>query len=244
MKICIVGGSIGGLSAAIALRKEGCEVVVLERASKIVPAGAVRLSDHWPTAGNARTRCRTDHAAKIILCARGICRYHAGTRSRSNHVRHACRGGLCRSTPASQSTDSDWRVQARLLTAMSLLGRLAVCKSHATQGIKPTSSALNFSASCKLYCDFVMQSCGPRGVPCKENSYSHHCQWCAQSQKVSPYSYPNFLILLNIRRYNLKWLLTWASSYRAQWSFKLASLEHFVLQGSVHKLPASIPMTM
>ena len=44
MKVCIVGGSIGGLSAAIALREEGCEVVVLERASKIVPAGAVMIA--------------------------------------------------------------------------------------------------------------------------------------------------------------------------------------------------------
>lgn len=42
VRICIVGGSVAGLSTAHALLYEGCEVVVLERASSIVPAGAVR----------------------------------------------------------------------------------------------------------------------------------------------------------------------------------------------------------
>ena len=44
VKVLVVGGSIGGLSSAVALMREGCEVVVLERAARIVPAGAVSLS--------------------------------------------------------------------------------------------------------------------------------------------------------------------------------------------------------
>ena len=36
-----VGGSVGGLSCACLLIKEGFEVLVLEKARKIVPAGAV-----------------------------------------------------------------------------------------------------------------------------------------------------------------------------------------------------------
>ena len=39
VKAVIVGGSIGGLSAAVALRKAGCELVVIERAAAIIPAG-------------------------------------------------------------------------------------------------------------------------------------------------------------------------------------------------------------
>jgi chemotaxis response regulator CheB len=46
MKAIIVGGSIGGLSAAAALLRNGFspeDIVVLERAAKIIPAGAVRM---------------------------------------------------------------------------------------------------------------------------------------------------------------------------------------------------------
>jgi len=45
MKAIIVGGSIGGLSAAASLLRNGFrheDIVVLERAAKIIPAGAVR----------------------------------------------------------------------------------------------------------------------------------------------------------------------------------------------------------
>ncbi|CCF33163.1 salicylate hydroxylase [Colletotrichum higginsianum] len=40
LKVIIVGAGIGGLTCAIACRREGLEVVVLERASRIVPMGA------------------------------------------------------------------------------------------------------------------------------------------------------------------------------------------------------------
>ncbi|KAK1961491.1 salicylate hydroxylase [Colletotrichum sublineola] len=40
LKVVIVGAGIGGLTCAIACRKEGFEVVVLERASRIIPMGA------------------------------------------------------------------------------------------------------------------------------------------------------------------------------------------------------------
>ncbi|GKT44876.1 FAD-dependent monooxygenase OpS4 [Colletotrichum spaethianum] len=40
LKVIIVGAGIGGLTCAIACRKEGFEVVVLESASRIVPMGA------------------------------------------------------------------------------------------------------------------------------------------------------------------------------------------------------------
>jgi 2-polyprenyl-6-methoxyphenol hydroxylase-like FAD-dependent oxidoreductase len=40
VRIIVVGGGIAGLSAAIALRRAGNEVVVLERARRIDPVGA------------------------------------------------------------------------------------------------------------------------------------------------------------------------------------------------------------
>src|SRR5262249_53509198 len=40
VRVIIVGGGIGGLSAAIGLRRTGHEVIVLERASRIDPLGA------------------------------------------------------------------------------------------------------------------------------------------------------------------------------------------------------------
>ncbi|GKT60048.1 salicylate hydroxylase [Colletotrichum tofieldiae] len=40
LKVIIVGAGIGGLTCAIACRREGFEVVVLERANRIVPMGA------------------------------------------------------------------------------------------------------------------------------------------------------------------------------------------------------------
>ena len=42
-KVAVIGGSVGGVSTAVALRQAGCEVVVLERAAAIVATtGAVR----------------------------------------------------------------------------------------------------------------------------------------------------------------------------------------------------------
>ncbi|KAF6783352.1 salicylate hydroxylase, partial [Colletotrichum sojae] len=40
MKVIIVGAGMGGLACAIACRREGLDVVVLERASRIVPIGS------------------------------------------------------------------------------------------------------------------------------------------------------------------------------------------------------------
>ena len=41
-KVVVIGGSVGGVSTAVALRKAGCEVTVLERAASIVATtGAV-----------------------------------------------------------------------------------------------------------------------------------------------------------------------------------------------------------
>ena len=42
MRVIIVGGSIAGCACAHALLKIGCEVVVLERATSVTAAGAVR----------------------------------------------------------------------------------------------------------------------------------------------------------------------------------------------------------
>lgn len=43
MRVLIIGAGLGGLACAIACRKEGFEVVVLERASKIVPVSQTTL---------------------------------------------------------------------------------------------------------------------------------------------------------------------------------------------------------
>ncbi len=43
-KVVIIGGSVGGVSTAVALRKAGCDVTVLERAASIIATtGAVSL---------------------------------------------------------------------------------------------------------------------------------------------------------------------------------------------------------
>ena len=40
MKVIVIGGGIGGLSASIALQQDGHETVVYERVSELRPAGA------------------------------------------------------------------------------------------------------------------------------------------------------------------------------------------------------------
>ena len=42
MRVIVVGGSIAGCACAHALLKIGCEVIVLERATSVTAAGAVR----------------------------------------------------------------------------------------------------------------------------------------------------------------------------------------------------------
>lgn len=45
--VVVIGGSVGGVSTAVALQKAGCEVVVLERAAAIVATtGAVSAPVH------------------------------------------------------------------------------------------------------------------------------------------------------------------------------------------------------
>lgn len=47
VQVIVIGGSVGGVSTAVALRKAGCNVTVLERAANIVPTtGAVRSAVH------------------------------------------------------------------------------------------------------------------------------------------------------------------------------------------------------
>jgi flavin-dependent dehydrogenase len=41
MKVVVVGAGLGGLACAIACRREGVDVVVLERAEEILPASLV-----------------------------------------------------------------------------------------------------------------------------------------------------------------------------------------------------------
>lgn len=47
LQVVVVGGSIGGISCALALLKLGCNVTVLEKASSITAAGAVSAAVEW-----------------------------------------------------------------------------------------------------------------------------------------------------------------------------------------------------
>lgn len=40
MKVIVVGGGIGGLTAAVALKQQGCDVTIYERVSELRPAGS------------------------------------------------------------------------------------------------------------------------------------------------------------------------------------------------------------
>ena len=57
--VVVIGGSVGGVSTAVALQKAGCEVVVLERAAAIVATTGAVSAPVYVTAADAQTTVRT-----------------------------------------------------------------------------------------------------------------------------------------------------------------------------------------
>lgn len=53
-KVLVIGGSVGGVSTAVALKKSGCDVLVLERAAAVVATTGAVSACHAPKASFQR----------------------------------------------------------------------------------------------------------------------------------------------------------------------------------------------
>ena len=70
--VVVVGGSIGGLSCALALLKLGCNITVLEKASSITAAGAVSAALDSTLCYSKETKGVFTVVLTVPTCCQGI----------------------------------------------------------------------------------------------------------------------------------------------------------------------------